>query len=80
MHASEKEYLDGMFGVKNILARTALELPDPELQILGIDPFKRISKKFSMFSAGLLRNHISSFTSAICVICNLKPTALIPEL
>jgi hypothetical protein len=45
MHASEKEYLDGMFGVKNILARTALELPDPELQILGIDPFKRISKK-----------------------------------
>ena len=45
MHASEKEYLDGMFGVKNILARTALELPDPELLILGIDPFKRISKK-----------------------------------
>lgn len=53
MHASEKEYLDGMFGVKNILARTALELPDPELQILGIDPFKRISKK-NLLILGLL--------------------------
>lgn len=46
MHAHKKEFLQsGVFGVKNILARTALELPDPELQILGIDPFKRISKK-----------------------------------
>ncbi len=53
MHASEKEYLDGMFGVKNILARTALEIPDPELQILGIDPFKRISKK-NLLILGLL--------------------------
>jgi hypothetical protein len=53
MHASEKEYLDGMFGVKNILARTALELPDPELLILGIDPFKRISKK-NLLILGLL--------------------------
>lgn len=53
MHASEKDYLDGMFGVKNILARTALELPDPELKILGIDPFKRISKK-NLLILGLL--------------------------
>lgn len=46
MHASPKDFLQtGIFSVKNILARTALELPDPELQILGIDPFKRISKK-----------------------------------
>lgn len=45
MQAKEKDYLDGLFGVKNILARTALELPDPELMILGIDPFQRISKK-----------------------------------
>lgn len=42
----EADFLqDGIFSVKNILARTALELPDPELEILGIDPFKRISKK-----------------------------------
>ncbi len=46
MHANPKEFLQsGVFSVKNILARTALELPDPELKILGIDPFKRISKK-----------------------------------
>jgi hypothetical protein len=46
MHANPKEFLQsGVFGVKNILARTALELPDPELKLLGIDPFKRISKK-----------------------------------
>ena len=45
MEARSKDYLDGLFGVKNILARTALELPDPELMILGIDPFQRISKK-----------------------------------
>jgi hypothetical protein len=46
MGAYPKEYLQtGIFSVKSILARTALELPDPELKILGIDPFKRISKK-----------------------------------
>jgi hypothetical protein len=46
MHANPKDFLQsGVFSVKNILARTALELPDPELKILGIDPFKRISKK-----------------------------------
>ena len=44
---------DGIFGVKNILARTALEIPDPELRLLGIDPFKRISKK-NLFVLGLL--------------------------
>ena len=44
---------DGIFGVKNILARTALEIEDPELKILGIDPFKRISKK-NLFVLGLL--------------------------
>jgi hypothetical protein len=46
MHATEKEFdQDGLFSVRHILARTALELPDPELKILGVDPFKRISKK-----------------------------------
>lgn len=50
MHESLR---DGVFGVKNILARTALEIPDPELELLGIDPFKRISKK-NLFVLGLL--------------------------
>jgi hypothetical protein len=54
MHASKNELLSSnVFNVKNILARTALELPDPELKILGIDPFKRISKK-NLFVLGLL--------------------------
>lgn len=44
---------EGVFGVKNILARAALEIPDPELRILGIDPFRRISKK-NLFVLGLL--------------------------
>lgn len=46
MHATESELTGNtIFSVQNILSRTALELPDPELKILGIDPFKRISKK-----------------------------------
>ena len=54
MHSTQKELeQDGLFSVKHILARTALELPDPELRILGIDPFKRISKK-NLFVLGLL--------------------------
>jgi hypothetical protein len=43
---SESELLkDGAFNVNNILARAALELPDPEMKLMGIDPFKRVSKK-----------------------------------
>jgi hypothetical protein len=54
MHATENELMEHeVFSVKNILARTALELPDPELKILGIDPFKRISKK-NLLVLGLL--------------------------
>lgn len=54
IHATKTELLEnGAFSVKHILARTALEVPDPELEILGIDPFKRISKK-NLFVLGLL--------------------------
>lgn len=54
MHAKEKDFLkDGVFSVQHILARTALELPDPEVTILGIDPFERVSKK-NLFILGLL--------------------------
>ncbi len=54
LHATEAELKqDGLFSVKHILARTALELPDPEMKILGIDPFKRISKR-NLFVLGLL--------------------------
>ena len=54
MHATKKDFLkNGVFSVQHILARTALELPDPELKILGIDPFEKISKK-NLFILGLL--------------------------
>jgi hypothetical protein len=54
LRASEAELeQDGLFSVKHILARTALELPDPEMKIMGIDPFKRISKR-NLFVLGLL--------------------------
>jgi len=54
MRASKSDLLQGgVFSVPHILSRTALELPDPELKILGIDPFKRISKK-NLLILGLL--------------------------
>ncbi|MFN8242872.1 MAG: hypothetical protein U0X40_02355 [Ferruginibacter sp.] len=53
MRASHSELMrEGCFSASNILARAALEIPDPELTILGIDPFKRISKK-NLFVLGL---------------------------
>ncbi|HWK04559.1 MAG TPA: hypothetical protein VNS58_13055 [Puia sp.] len=43
----------GPFSITNILSRAALEIQDPELHILGIDPFKRVSKK-NLLLLGLL--------------------------
>jgi hypothetical protein len=43
----------GPFSITNILSRAALEIQDPELHILGIDPFKRVSKK-DLLLLGLL--------------------------
>ena len=54
IHATEDELVENeLFSVKIILARAALELPDPELKILGIDPFKRVNKK-NLLVLGLL--------------------------
>lgn len=43
----------GPFSITNILSRAALEIRDPELHILGIDPFKRVSK-MDLLLLGLL--------------------------
>jgi hypothetical protein len=43
----------GPFSITHILSRAALELHDPELHILGIDPFKRVSK-MNLLLLGLL--------------------------
>ena len=54
IHAYKKDFLkSGPFNVTSILARTALELPDPEIHILGIDPFEQVSKR-NLFILGLL--------------------------
>lgn len=54
IHATHQDFMNSpLFSVQHILSRTALEIPDPELQILGIDPFKRISKK-NLFILGLI--------------------------
>ncbi len=42
--ASSDPYLPGEDAVPNILARAALEVPDPVIHYLGIDPLKYISK------------------------------------
>lgn len=42
--ASDDPYLPGNDAVPNILARAALEVPDPIIHYLGIDPLKYISK------------------------------------
>jgi hypothetical protein len=54
IHAHKKDFLQaGPFNVTNILARAALQLPDPEMKILGIDPFEQVSKK-NLLILGLL--------------------------
>jgi len=54
MHSHAKDFLEsGPFSITNILSRAALELADPEMHILGIDPFKRVSKK-NLLLLGLL--------------------------
>jgi hypothetical protein len=54
MRSHDADFLkSGPFSITNILSRAALELQDPEWHILGIDPFKRVSKK-NLLLLGLL--------------------------
>jgi hypothetical protein len=49
-----KDFLhSGPFSITHILSRAALEIHDPELHVLGIDPFKRVSK-LNLLLLGLL--------------------------
>jgi hypothetical protein len=44
-HAEEDDpYLPGDDAISNLLARAALELPDPVVRYLGVDPMKHISR------------------------------------
>jgi hypothetical protein len=54
IRSHKKDFLQsGPFNITSILSRTALELHDPELRILGIDPFERVSRK-NLLILGLL--------------------------
>jgi hypothetical protein len=54
LHAHRKDFLkSGPFNITSILARTALELPDTEMHVLGIDPVEKVSKK-NLLILGLL--------------------------
>jgi len=65
MHAAKNDLInESVFSVTHILSRTALELPDPELKILGIDPFRRISKK-NLLILGLLYKAKITLTNLI---------------
>ncbi|TGK26918.1 LBF_2804 family protein [Leptospira stimsonii] len=44
---------DLITGVSNLLSRLALEIPDPDLRLLGIDPY-RLTNKHSLFITTLL--------------------------
>ena len=54
-HRPEEDdpYLPGDDAVSNLLARAALELPDPIVRYLGVDPMKHISQS-RLFIVGLL--------------------------
>ena len=54
-HRPEEDdpYLPGDDAVSNLLARAALELPDPIVRYLGVDPMKHVSSS-KLFLVGLL--------------------------
>ncbi len=43
-YTNEQFTEEGPFNIINILARSAMEIPDPPIKVLDIDPFKKISK------------------------------------
>lgn len=46
IHNQESDYFfQGPFSILNILSRTALEIQEPEMEILGINPFEKVSKR-----------------------------------
>ena len=77
MHARQSELItDGLFSVQHILSRTALELHDPELKILGIDPFERIAKK-NLFILSLLYKAkivVSNFVLKYLLLLTVGPS------
>lgn len=57
-HATEGSCLPGDDAVPNILARAALEVPDPVIHYLGIDPLKHLSKSKLFLVAFLYKTKV----------------------
>jgi hypothetical protein len=69
---------NGPFGITNILSRAALEIHDPELHILGIDPFKRVSK-MDLLLLGLLykcKIFLTNIIAKFLLLHTVGPTVL----
>lgn len=60
----ESVLTSGVFQVERLLARAALELDDPEVRVLGVDPFARVSK-LNLALLGLLYKAKIVLTNAV---------------
>jgi hypothetical protein len=66
----------GPFSITHILSRAALEIQDPEMHILGIDPFKRVSKK-NLLLLGLVykcKIILTNFIAKLLLLHTVGPT------
>lgn len=70
-YTNEQFTEDGPFNIINILARAAMEIPDPPIKVLDIDPFKKISKS-KLVIAGLVYK-LKIFLSNFLMRLILKP-------
>jgi hypothetical protein len=77
MRSHDADFLkSGPFSITHILSRAALEINDPEWHILGIDPFKRVSK-MNLLLLGLLykcKIIITNFVAKWVLLHTVGPT------
>ena len=77
MRSHDADFLkSGPFSITHILSRAALEINDPEWNILGIDPFKRVSK-MNLLLLGLLykcKIIITNFVAKWVLLDTVGPT------
>lgn len=62
---TQDNFLPGNDAVPNLLARAALEVPDPVIRYLGIDPVKHLSKSKLLFVAVLYKAKVILSTALV---------------
>lgn len=87
-YTNEQFTEDGPFNIINILARAAMEIPDPPIKVLDIDPFKEISKsrmviagfiyKLKIFLSNILMRVILQRLAGKSSVRYLKPWVSLP--